>query len=459
MKRIIALLLTALLALPMAAMAEKAASLPDAFQVKYTVKERTISNDRCFVSKEYVTTVNEAVDREINALVDAFDDAMASSMTPDPAKNPKRNSRLDIHVVHSVSGESCVSFLVLARESFNRVQKQSPIAGRVFDMATGRQVTLTDLFDEDSEAWDVILSLVYEELNAYFPQEEADPEALKALCTKESLLETPFMLGPVCLSFHYETKVLYPDRATLMKVTVPYHALEGMMTEYGQRQTDNSNYKMVALTFDDGPSYTNTAVLLNSLRRSGAVGTFFLVGERILEYPDIAMRENDENHSLQSHHYYHVDTAESSVELVQRQTRQFYDVLTETVGTEPWMLRAPYGSFDGFIRAEIELPLIQWDVDTKDWTGRTTAAILNVLKEEVVDGSVILMHDIKDNTPQAVTSVVEWLHERGYLCVTVEDLFIQMRQPFNAYQIYFRIHPNTEDFYLVDEYASVEEGE
>ena len=439
MKRFFVCLLTLALLLPGLGRAEKASSFPAFFQVKYQVKERKFNSDRCFVSKEYVTTALSQVDEEINALVDGFDDALAGQMTPDKGKNPKRNSRLDIHVVNTRSGESALSFLVLARETYQRKQKQSPIAGRVYDMATGQKITLNDLFPEDSEAWTVLSDAVREQLNAYFPAQDADPEALSALCSQEALLETPFMLGPVCLSLHYEAKALYPKQGSLMRVTVPYSALKGMMTEYGQKQTDNSNYKMVALTFDDGPAHTTTATLLNNLRHNGAQATFFIVGDRIEEHAYIVLRENDENHSIQSHHYKHADTSKSTVGRIQSYTEKMYKAMTETFGLGPLMLRAPYGIFDYFIKAKVNLPLIEWDVDTKDWTGKSSAAVLNVVKKEVKEGSIILMHDIKDHTPESGRLAAEWLYDNGYMCVTVEDLFMNYGQDMVPNKIYYRV--------------------
>ena len=439
MKRFCACLFMLSLLVPGMGLAEKAASFPAFFQVKYKVEERKFNSDRCFVSKEHITTALSQVDEEINALVDGFDDALAGQMTPDKSKNPKRNSRLDIHVVNTRSGESALSFLVLARETYQRKQKQSPIAARVYDMATGQKITLNDLFPEDSEAWRVLADAVRETLNAYFPAQEADQAALDALCTREALLETPFMLGPVSLSLHYEARVLYPQQPSLMRVTIPYHALEGMMTDYGRRQTDNSMYRMAALTFDDGPAYSTTATLLNHLRHYGAQATFFLVGDRIEEYADIVLRENDENHSLQSHHYKHTDTSKSTIPRIQEYTKKMYDVMTETFGLAPWMLRAPYGIFDYFIKAKVNLPLIEWDVDTKDWTGKASGGVLGVVKELTKDGSIILMHDIKEKTPESGRLAAEWLYEHGFMCVTVEELFIQYQEEMIPNKIYYSV--------------------
>jgi len=443
MKRVLALCLV-LLALPASGLGEKADRFPDCFRVTYSVSEKEINSHGSFVSKDIISTVLPTVDEEINGLADQFEAELSDALTPDAGKNPRRNSRLDIHVVNTRSGESAVSFLVLARESYYRKQKQSPIAGRVYDMATGQRITLDDLFDEDSEAWDVLAETVWEELSAYFPQTEAAPEALSALCTREALRETPFMLGPVSLSLHYQASVLYPDQPTLMRVTVPYNALRGMMTEYGARQTDNSNYKMAALTFDDGPAYSTTAALLNNLRQAGAQATFFLVGERIPEFTDIVMRENDENHSLQSHHYKHSDTSKSTIPRIQAYTEKMYNIMTQTFGLAPWMLRAPYGIFDYFIKAKVNLPLIEWDVDTKDWTGKSSAAVMSVVKSETKDGSIILMHDIKDHTPESGRQAAEWLYDHGYMCVTVEELFIHFQKQMIPNKIYYRVDPDKE---------------
>lgn len=442
-KKFLALILVFLFVLPASALGEKASSFPSAFKVTYKTDEKIINGKKSFVSKDYVTTAQKSVDDEINGLVDAFEAERAGKMKQDASMNPRRNSRLDIHVVHSVSGESCVSFLVLARESYKRKQQQSPFVTRVYDMADGRPVTLTDIFREDSAVWDELGDAVYHNLAYhYFPQEQLTGDAertLVQLASKEALMETPFLLEPVCLTLLYEARTLYPDHPTLMRVSIPYGELREYMTDYGLKQTDNSAYKMVALTFDDGPAYTSTATLLNYLRRAGAQATFFLVGDRIAEYADIVMRENDENHSLQSHHFKHTDTSKSTTARIQAYTEKFYKVLTETVGTEPIMLRAPYGIFDPFIKAKVNLPLIEWDVDTKDWTGKSANGVLGIVKKEVKDGSIILMHDIKEKTPDSAKAVMEWLNNNGYLCVRVEDLFAQYGQDMIPNKIFYSV--------------------
>lgn len=444
MKRAVSLLLVFLLTLPGACLGEKENALPAAFRVTYETIERLQDGKKSFVSKEHIKTAQPAVDAAINALADALDAQYSPFLRADPGGNPRRNSRLDIHIVHSVSGQSAVSFLVLARESYKRAQVQSPFACRAYDMDTGAEITLADLFPEDSEAWDLLAEAAESALRAYFPNEAPDEAALAALCSREGIEKAAFMLGPVCLSLHYEARAVYPGHASLLRVTVPYAALLGMMTDYGRRQTDNSMYKMVALTFDDGPTYSTTAALLNQLRWAGAQATFFLVGDRIPEYEDIVLRENDENHSLQSHHFKHTDTTKSTPGRIQTYTQRFNETLSALTGALPRMLRAPYGLYEPFIKAGVSLPMIQWDVDTKDWTGKSSAAVLGVVKADTKDGSILLMHDIEEKTPESAKLVLEWLKNKGYLCVTVEDLFQHFSQPMEAGRCYYSVKQNPE---------------
>lgn len=442
MKRMLICLLVMLL-LPFSALGEKQASLPDCFRIQYKTDERTQGKDKSFVSKEHIKTCQTGVDAFINGLVDQYDAEMSPHLK-DAGGSPRRNSRLDIHVVHSLSGQSLMSFQVLARETYRRKQIQSPFVCHTFDMETGREIFLSDLFPEDSEAWDLMGEAVFECLNAYFPHLEADEKTLLSLCSREALQNTPFMAGPVCLSLHYEARILYPDQPSLMRVPIPYRAVRDMMTEYGRKQTDNSRYKMTAVTYDDGPTYGTTASLLNELRYHGAQATFFLVGDRIAEYADIVLRENDENHSLQSHHFRHTDTTKSNPGRIQSYTRQFHQALTETAGLPPRMLRPPYGKDEPFAQAKVNLPIIQWDVDTKDWAGRTSQAVLSVVKNETKDGSIILMHDIVDETPKTSKQVLDWLRDHGFLCVTVEDLFIHFGQEMKPNRVYYLVTPNEE---------------
>ena len=141
MRRIVAMLLAAALLLPAFSLAEEFV-YPAIFEVDYKVNERKVEDNRYFVSKEYLLSSNESVNAELRQIADDFDEQLFPQMQPDKSKNARRNSRLDIEVLHYVTGDSWLSTMVLARITFDRVQLCSPFTTAVYDLETGETIRL-----------------------------------------------------------------------------------------------------------------------------------------------------------------------------------------------------------------------------------------------------------------------------------------------------------------------------
>ena len=56
------------------------------------------------------------------------------------------------------------------------------------------------------------------------------------------------------------------------------------------------------------------------------------------------------------------------------------------------------------------------------------------------DGAIILMHDIKDNTPESGRLAAQWLYDNGFMCVTVEELFIQYQQDMTPNKVFYSVN-------------------
>jgi peptidoglycan/xylan/chitin deacetylase (PgdA/CDA1 family) len=100
--------------------------------------------------------------------------------------------------------------------------------------------------------------------------------------------------------------------------------------------------------------------------------------------------------------------------------------------------RVPYGLYPDMIKAKAGWPLIQWSVDTYDWRGRSTASIMKNVKKQFTDGDVVLMHDIKDKTPTTAKTMIQWLQENGYICLTIDELFIKDGVKLENDVVYYR---------------------
>jgi len=183
--------------------------------------------------------------------------------------------------------------------------------------------------------------------------------------------------------------------------------------------------KLVALTFDDGPSGANTPALLDGLAQRGVHATFFLVGSMVEQQPDLAVRLAREGHQLGIHTYDH-DPASGLRGLTDAQfdaqvgkTRR---LLTALTGQTEYALRPPYGFVDDGVKRNAPGPVILWSVDPEDWKYRNRSQVVNHILSHVQDGDIVLLHDIFPTSVEAALQVVDVLQAEGWRFVTVDEL-------------------------------------
>ena len=422
MKRWIALLL-ALLLLPLTAPAEgQGLPLQDAHKVTLTWTDTTQDNKS--VSRLWhAATALPSVDGEINGLAEAYAAEIAPTLKA-PGKSQNKNSRVDVEIRYSRTGTTWLSFLVQARTTYHRKLTGQVFTTRTYDMATGKRILLGDIFPENSPAWDYLAQQVQTTIETYFPSETPDPETVARTVSREALAQAEFTLHSMSLVLHYRAEDFYPSHHTLIEVTCMYPDLQLWMTAKAYEQTDNARlYKFVALTFDDGPSRGNTTGVLQSLMTAGARGTFFVIGNLIAKYPDMVQREHDEGHSIGGHNWHHGNVSKSSDSALRHMPERINAALYKTIGIKVRYDRVPYGLYNRMIKAGVGWAYIQWSLDTYDWRKLPTAKVVSKIKSKVADGDIILMHDIKDNTPASALEAAQWLQENGYMLVTVDELF------------------------------------
>lgn len=183
--------------------------------------------------------------------------------------------------------------------------------------------------------------------------------------------------------------------------------------------------KLVALTFDDGPSNI-TEEVLNILEQHRAVGTFFLIGNLIT--PDkkpILQRQIRLGCEIANHSYTHSDMTKLSPEVIRNEIAMTSALIKTLVNVETKFFRPPFISVNDAMYDNIKMPFI-CGCDSVDWNPQTTVneRINNVLSK-VSDGSLVLMHDLQNNknTLEALPVIIEKLREQGYAFVTASQIF------------------------------------
>ena len=181
--------------------------------------------------------------------------------------------------------------------------------------------------------------------------------------------------------------------------------------------------KWVCLTFDDGPSPSNTPRLLEGLSRRGVRATFFLVGSRIEGREDLVRRIRQEGHQIGNHSFGHGDLTDLSAAQALADLDKCSRALEQVLGPGSYWLRPPYGFISQEELCALGTPAICWSVDTEDWKSRNVDSILDIVLRQAGDGDILLLHDCYPTSVTAALEIVDRLQPRGVQFVTVEELF------------------------------------
>lgn len=188
--------------------------------------------------------------------------------------------------------------------------------------------------------------------------------------------------------------------------------------------------KIIALTFDDGPSTdeTNgTSDLLDILEQYDSRATFFCVGNNINEKSaPLLKRMVSLGCEIGNHSYDHAQLTTLDAKGVHDEIDTTNELIKKYSGKDCRIIRPPYGDANNdIVPANVTQPFIMWDVDTKDWeTLNASSVIAEVEKYKTHDwdGAVILMHDIHPTTVQACKTLIPELVNDGYQLVTISEL-------------------------------------
>ena len=183
------------------------------------------------------------------------------------------------------------------------------------------------------------------------------------------------------------------------------------------------NEKLVALTFDDGPSGRFTRTLLDGLEARQTKATFFLCGYRMEQDPALTERIFQEGHEIGLHGYSHKCMKNMCQADIEQELTRATALLP--AGCQVSFLRSPGGLCSNYVRSaakKLDLSILSWSVDPKDWAKTDANAIEKEVIDHVRDGDIILLHDMSDSSVKATLIIIDELLEEGFRFVTVSEL-------------------------------------
>lgn len=195
----------------------------------------------------------------------------------------------------------------------------------------------------------------------------------------------------------------------------------------------SSQKKVVALTFDDGPSPNITPQVLDILKENNIKATFFLIGRNLKQFPKIGQQIVADGHAVGNHTWHHWRNLMMGFTAA-HEIEDTAALMYEVTGVKTSLFRPPNGFLNNGL-ADYALKqkeaVVLWSVDSGDWRGSRASVdgLVNRVVEGVKPGGIVLMHDgggDRSRTVQALPKIIEELTRRGYEFLSIPEL-LQMQ--------------------------------
>ncbi|MGI6130121.1 MAG: polysaccharide deacetylase family protein, partial [bacterium] len=184
--------------------------------------------------------------------------------------------------------------------------------------------------------------------------------------------------------------------------------------------------KRVALTFDDGPVAGWTEKYLAVLDEKEVPAAFFFIGHLAEKHSDLVSAVDAAGHDVGVHSYTHKKLTSLKEPAIKQELEQSAAAVHQTTQQSVAYFRPPYGAYNNTVKKlahELGQTLILWNVDPRDWDTEDPNQIVTEVLRQVRPGSIILLHEGKPQTLQALPIIIDRLQQEGYEFTTVSDLF------------------------------------
>lgn len=184
--------------------------------------------------------------------------------------------------------------------------------------------------------------------------------------------------------------------------------------------------KIIALTFDDGPSVKWTPQILAILQKHKAKATFFEIGSFVQKHPEITRKIAEANMEIGVHEWEHRDVMTLPFSEYKNRLQHTIAQIAKASGRTPTLFRPPYGRLDSpalYISAQYRLTNVLW---SDHITGSAAWQIAKQIANSPKPGSIILCHDGRSDPKPALLPALDWfiadISKQGYKFVTVSEL-------------------------------------
>lgn len=320
-----------------------------------------------------------------------------------------------------------------------------------FHPETGEKVDITNFLNENK--LEELSNLAYYYTLKYYQDNnrEYDEDWIKEGTSAKKENFTNFNFNENGLELFFALYQVGPHSDGEIKIEIPEEKLEGIVKEEylsiekepiqvtNPSKRDLSKFegkKLLAFTFDDGPSDAPTNKLLDNLDKYDARVTFFVLGSRVNTYQNSLKRAYEMGNLIGSHTYSHLNLFKLGDYDIMKEINNTSDAIESIIGIRPDKLRAPYGNTNEHIREISNMYSILWDIDTEDWKYKDAEKIKDNIVSHAHDGAIILLHDIYMTSVEGTLLAMEELKDE-YAFVTIDEMIVLKGVTLDKNKSYF----------------------
>ena len=194
--------------------------------------------------------------------------------------------------------------------------------------------------------------------------------------------------------------------------------------------------KYIAFTFDDGPGQY-TKKLVDALKKYDSKATFFALGRSVAKYKDMLKYAHANGMEIGTHTYNHKNLKKCSKSTIKNEIKTGKDIIKDTIGIYPTLLRPPYGNYNKTVSKNAGVPMIYWSVDTLDWKHKKTKYVTKSILRQSKGWDIVLLHDIHKTSVEGFIKALPKLKKNNYELVTVSELYQIYGKKLKAGTMYY----------------------
>lgn len=191
-------------------------------------------------------------------------------------------------------------------------------------------------------------------------------------------------------------------------------------SQYSAEAIQDTEEKVIMLTFDQGYENGYTASILDTLAEKGVKATFFITYDYVSRNPELVQRMIDEGHTVGSHSWHHYSMPELSVEEMTEEIMYLHDYMIENFGLQMTLFRPPKGEYSELslaVTGDLGYTTVLWSFAYADWDTDNQPdpeESLQKLIDRVHPGAIYLLHSVSETNTEILGEFIDAVMAEGY---------------------------------------------